>query len=66
MKKRLCAALLALAMALSLCCAAIAEEQIYFTAVDERVLDLNDETMPFWFGGYLYVCLLYTSDAADE
>lgn len=42
-------------MALSLCCAAIAEEQIYFTAVDERVLDLNDETMPFWFGGYLYV-----------
>lgn len=55
MKKRILAALLAAAMLL--CCgqAALAEEQIYFTAVDERVLDLNDETMPFWFGGYLYV-----------
>lgn len=55
MKKRFAAALLAAALALTLCPAASAEDSVYFTAVDERVLDLNDATMPFWFGGYLYV-----------
>lgn len=55
MKKRFAAAVLAVAMLLSLCPAASAEDSVYFTAVDERVLDLNDSTMPFWFGGYLYV-----------
>lgn len=28
---------------------------VYFTAVNDYVLDLNDETMPFWSGGYLYL-----------
>lgn len=55
MKKRFAATVLAVAMLLSLCPAAAAEDSVYFTAVDERVLDLNDSTMPFWFGGYLYV-----------
>lgn len=55
MKKRLAAMVLALAMLFSLSPAAVAEDSVYFTAVDERVLDLNDSTMPFWFGGYLYV-----------
>ena len=54
-KKRFAATVLAVAMLLSLCPAAMAEDLVYFTAVDERVLDLNDSTMPFWFGGYLYV-----------
>ena len=55
MKKRFAATVLAVAMLLSLSPAAVAEDSVYFTAVDERVLDLNDSTMPFWFGGYLYV-----------
>lgn len=55
MQKRFAAAVLAVAMLLTLCPAAVADNLVYFTAVDERVLDLNDSTMPFWFGGYLYV-----------
>ena len=55
MKRRFAAALLALALLAGLCPPVSAEDQVYFTAVDERVLDLNDATMPFWFGGYLYV-----------
>ena len=55
MKRRFAAALLALALLAALCPPVSAEDQVYFTAVDERVLDLNDATMPFWFGGYLYV-----------
>lgn len=30
-------------------------EGVYFTAVNEILLPLNDETMPFWSGGELYV-----------
>ena len=33
----------------------MAAESIYFTAVNENVCPLNDETMPFWSGGNLYV-----------
>ena len=44
-KKRFAATVLAVAMLLSLCPAAMAEDLVYFTAVDERVLDLNDSTM---------------------
>jgi len=54
-KKRLAAALLALVLLGTLCPPVLAEDSVYFTAVDERVLDLKDSTMPFWFGGYLYV-----------
>lgn len=28
---------------------------VYFTAVNDYVLELSDETMPFWSGGYLYL-----------
>ncbi len=55
MKKRFAAALLALVLLGTLCPSVSAEDSVYFTAVDERVLDLKDSTMPFWFGGYLYV-----------
>lgn len=55
MKKRLTAFVLAILMLISLSPASYAAETVYFTAVDERVLDLNDATMPFWFAGYLYV-----------
>ena len=33
----------------------LAAESVYFTAVNENVCPLNDETMPFWSGGTLYV-----------
>ena len=55
MKKRFAAAVLALVLMGTLCPPVSAEDSVYFTAVDERVLDLKDSTMPFWFGGYLYV-----------
>ena len=32
-----------------------AAEDVYFTAVNKNVLTLSDATMPFWYGGYLYV-----------
>jgi len=54
-KKRFAAAVLALVFLGTLCPRVSAEDSVYFTAVDERVLDLKDSTMPFWFGGYLYV-----------
>ena len=55
MKKRFAALVCALMMLISLSPPAAAAESVYFTAVDERVLDLTDASMPFWFGGYLYV-----------
>ncbi|WP_293009682.1 MULTISPECIES: hypothetical protein [unclassified Oscillibacter] len=55
MKRRFAAAVLALVLMGTLCPPVSAEDSVYFTAVDERVLDLKDSTMPFWFGGYLYV-----------
>ena len=32
-----------------------ATESVYFTAVNETVLELSDATMPFWADGHLYV-----------
>lgn len=32
-----------------------ADDTVYFTAVNDQLLPLNDETMPFWSGGLLYV-----------
>ena len=28
---------------------------VYFTAVNDELLDLRDDTMPFWSDGHLYV-----------
>ena len=33
----------------------IAAPMVYFTSVNDTILNLNDETMPFWQGGTLYV-----------
>lgn len=38
---------------------------LYFTAVNDRMCDLNDETMPFWQGGVLYVAGA-TVDGPDD
>ncbi len=41
-----------------------AADVVYFTAVNDHLLPLNDETMPFWAGGVLYVA--YTAfDGSD-
>lgn len=32
-----------------------ASATVFFTAVNEQLLPLNDETMPFWSGGVLYI-----------
>ncbi|SMC57838.1 polysaccharide deacetylase family protein [Papillibacter cinnamivorans] len=38
-----------------------AVNDVYFTAVNDAFLDLNDETMPFWSGGLSYVpCTVFS------
>lgn len=32
-----------------------AADTVYFTAVNDQLLELNDATMPFWYNGVLYV-----------
>jgi hypothetical protein len=51
MKKRIFAGILAFFLFVPLVLTGGAQTAVYFTAVDERVLDLKDSTMPFWFGG---------------
>ena len=58
MKKRGSAALLAalaLLLALLLPTGGQAASTVYFTAVNDTLLELSDATMPFWSGGTLYV-----------
>lgn len=56
-KRRLAVWVLAAALALSLYPAAgrAVLSDVYFTAVNDQLLELSDETMPFWSGGVLYV-----------
>ncbi len=42
-----------------------AASALYFTAVNDRMCDLNDETMPFWQNGLLYVSGA-TMDSPDD
>ncbi len=56
MKRKLLALGCALALLLGMAApSAAAGETVYFTAVNETVLELSDSTMPFWSNGYLYV-----------
>lgn len=60
MKRRITGLLLAVVLVLTLgmpllAARPMAAESIYFTAVNENVCPLNDETMPFWSGGSLYI-----------
>lgn len=56
-KLRLCACALALTLTLILAAPAgrAALSDVYFTAVNEQLLDMSSDTMPFWSGGVLYV-----------
>ncbi|MGM9618562.1 MAG: hypothetical protein ACI3W8_01810 [Oscillospiraceae bacterium] len=57
MKKRLCAAALLLCLLLTLGSATLEGHAatVYFTASNDTLLELSDETMPFWSGGLFYV-----------
>ncbi len=56
-KIRLCALALALLLTGTLAPATgqAVLSDVYFTAVNEQLLDMNSDTMPFWSGGVLYV-----------
>ena len=68
MKRRAAALLLAVWMALSLATlSAAAGRNIYFLAVNDTVLPLSDETMPFWENGYLYIpSTIFAGDVYKE
>ncbi|MGM9662217.1 MAG: hypothetical protein ACI3WR_03890 [Oscillospiraceae bacterium] len=57
MKKRVCSALVLLCLLLTLCGAALDGQAatVYFTASNDTLLELSDDTMPFWSGSQLYV-----------
>lgn len=60
--------------ALVLCCLLLlstthvsASGSVYFTAVNDSVLPLTDETMPFWSSGFLYIASsLFVGDVRKE
>ena len=54
MKRRWAALICCAALVLQLAVPAGAAETVCFTAINETVLELDDATMPFWSGGYLY------------
>lgn len=55
-KEKWAALVLALALLVQpLLLPAQAAPTVYFTAVNDYVLELSDDTMPFWSGGYLYL-----------
>ena len=58
MKKRVrgvLSALLVLALCLGVLPARVSAADLYFTALNERVELLTSDSMPFWYGGILYV-----------
>ncbi len=54
-RHRIAAALLCVLFAFGLARADAAQDGIYFVAVENMVLPLTEETMPFWHDGYLYI-----------
>lgn len=56
--KKILAALLALALVFTLVRqeGTAVLENVYFTAVNDKLMPLNDETMPFWSNNTLYIC----------
>ena len=53
--KRRIAALLCALFLVSLTCDAVSRDGLYFVAVENMVLPLTEDTMPFWHDGYLYI-----------
>ena len=61
-RKRILAALLCAAALALLAVPTAAAKTVYFTAVNENILELKDESMPFWSGQNLYVDSAIFSD----
>lgn len=55
MKRTLCALLAALMLLAAYPMGALAAPTVYFTSVNDTLLELSDETMPFWSDNRLYV-----------
>ena len=53
--KRRIAALLCAFLLFGLTSRAVSHDELYFVAVENMVLPLTDDTMPFWHDGYLYI-----------
>lgn len=68
MRRRAALVLLAVLMALGLSTlSAAAGRSVYFLAVNDTVLPLSDETMPFWENGYLYIpSTIFAGDVYKE
>lgn len=68
MKRKAALVLLAVLMALGLSTlSAAAGRSVYFLAVNDTVLPLSDETMPFWENGYLYIpSTIFAGDVYKE
>lgn len=63
MKKRILSALFCVLLLGQLIAPAQAAKTLYFVAAEDRVLELSDDTMPFWNGGYLYIASsIFTGD----
>ena len=54
-RKRRIAALLCAFLLFGLTSRAVSHDELYFVAVENMVLPLTDDTMPFWHDGYLYI-----------
>lgn len=56
MRRRTALVLAALLLVQAVCVQAFAAgKSVYFTAINDNVLAMSDDTMPFWSGGYLYI-----------
>lgn len=55
MRRKLTALCCVLALLAGMASPAAAAPTVYFTGIDDTVLDLSDSAMPFWANGYLYV-----------
>ncbi len=54
-KAFLCAVLMVLTLASPQMGGTARAATVYFTAMNDSLLELSDETMPFWYGSYLYL-----------
>lgn len=68
MKRKIAALVLCMLLVFQLSSpTASADRTVYFTAINDSVLPLADDTMPFWSGGFLYIpATIFTGDVWKE
>ncbi|MBR4869952.1 MAG: hypothetical protein IKU12_04115, partial [Oscillospiraceae bacterium] len=54
-KAFLCALLMVLTLTMPQMGGSAAAASVIYTAMNDSLLELSDETMPFWYGSYLYL-----------